>query len=421
MDTLQRFQPLRWFLAAWVAAVYLWTLSNHLLHASDSAPLRLITFTLLIALAGVLLWQSFSPAWSTTAYRRYLITQAVLVFAVGLVAADAAVVFSLCLAVTLGTLAVHGPIRRTIPVACAALALIVLSLFCDAVLDPFAPNSVAAGLAKGAANWPDFWALFWTRSDYPAVLLFACGFLLLFWQQARAHEQLAAAHAELRRSSERIEELTRNTERQRLARELHDTLSQGVAGLIMQLEAANAYLTQRQPAAVEDVLRQAMTAARATLAEARGAIDDLRTLTSYEALTERVEEEIARFQLATGIPCEVALQGLPVVPPALFESVFWAIREGLTNVARHARARRVWVSVAEVEAGQRLAVEVRDDGAGFDPAAIAEGSGHYGLTGLRERARLAGGELELASAPGQGCVMLLRVPLTVGAAGAGGG
>jgi len=81
----------------------------------------------------------------------------------------------------------------------------------------------------------------------------------------------------------------------------------------------------------------------------------------------------------------------------------------LTNVARHARAQNVWVRLADRDG--MLEITVRDDGAGFSPAAANIPAGHYGLVGLRERARMAGGTLEVASAPGQGTTVALRLPL----------
>jgi NarL family two-component system sensor histidine kinase YdfH len=85
-----------------------------------------------------------------------------------------------------------------------------------------------------------------------------------------------------------------------------------------------------------------------------------------------------------------------------------AVREGLTNVARHAQAAQVWVRV--VCRDQMLAVEVQDDGIGFEPPALTTRAGHYGLTGLREQARLAGGALDVTSAPGAGTTIRLCIP-----------
>lgn len=82
--------------------------------------------------------------------------------------------------------------------------------------------------------------------------------------------------------------------------------------------------------------------------------------------------------------------------------------EALTNIARHAQARHVWIAVREEDAG--ITLEVRDDGIGFDPAGMDKQGGHYGLIGLRERARLLGGSLELTSTPGTGTSLCVLLP-----------
>lgn len=83
------------------------------------------------------------------------------------------------------------------------------------------------------------------------------------------------------------------------------------------------------------------------------------------------------------------------------------ISEGLLNVARHAQASQVWICVAQQDQG--LTIEVRDNGLGFDPAALPQ-SGHYGLLGLRERARLLGGQFALLTAPGEGTTLRFLLP-----------
>jgi NarL family two-component system sensor histidine kinase YdfH len=120
-----------------------------------------------------------------------------------------------------------------------------------------------------------------------------------------------------------------------------------------------------------------------------------------------VREEIARFTQATGIPCALELAVPAPLPEAVREHALRGVADGLSNVARHARARQAWVCLAQRD--NALEVAVRDDGAGFDPEAVP--AGHYGLLGLRERARLAGGTLEVASAPGAGTRVTLRVPM----------
>lgn len=199
-------------------------------------------------------------------------------------------------------------------------------------------------------------------------------------------------------------------ERQRLARELHDTLVQGMVGLLMQLEVIATHARQGHLERVQILVQQAMTDTRDTLADARCALSDLRTEHVHpDDLVEVVMEEINRFTATTDIPCVTQIALLAHTPPAFCVQVLRVISEGLTNIAHHAQASRV--EVRAFFAGKALQIEMCDDGVGFDPATIKPEEGHYGLLGLRERARLIGGHLTMVSQPGQGTRMCLQIPL----------
>ncbi len=287
---------------------------------------------------------------------------------------------------------------------------------------------VAAYLTLATINF--IWL--WGWASLPAFLLlaapqtfFVIAFVILFFRQANArrrtqellseletaHRGLESAHRQLAEYAARVEDFTLVNERQRLARELHDTLAQGLAGLILQLEAVDQQLTRDRPQRAQVIAQQAMTRARLTLADARRAIDDLRAGdTASGSLAERVRAEIERFTAATGIPCELDCTPPSPIPDSLQEHAFRAVAEGLANVARHARARRAWVRLAEVNGG--LEIVVRDDGVGFDLAEVNGRAGHYGLIGLHERVRPMGGSFEVTSKPGQGTTLTLRLPIT---------
>jgi len=157
------------------------------------------------------------------------------------------------------------------------------------------------------------------------LLLFVVGYLLLYAHERRAHErtqhllaQLEAAHAQVTADAMRIEELTRVTERERLARELHDTLAQGVTGLIMQLEVVDSHLTLQNSNRAQQIVKQAMLGARETLTRARRAIDGLRVEdTAAEDLTGIVREEIERLETMTGISCTTEIAALQSIPVTL--------------------------------------------------------------------------------------------------------
>ncbi|GCE15555.1 hypothetical protein KTT_54140 [Tengunoibacter tsumagoiensis] len=200
------------------------------------------------------------------------------------------------------------------------------------------------------------------------------------------------------------------TERQRLARDLHDTLTQGVAGLLMQLEAASAYFSKGQTERTHEIVLSTMSRARTVLTETRYVLQDLRAdHPRSEDLAEMAQEEIDRFTNHTGIPCEASLNALAATPDMQSGHILRAISEGLANVAQHAQAHQVWINVHECATW--LEIEVRDDGIGFDPATVATRPGHYGLAGLRERVRLMGGQLTILSSPGQGTQIIITVPI----------
>lgn len=209
-------------------------------------------------------------------------------------------------------------------------------------------------------------------------------------------ESLESANAKLAASAARIESLTLQNERQRMARELHDTLAQGLTGLVLQLEAVRAHLASSNTERAAAIVDQALRRARSTLDESRAAIDDLRL--APVDLGASIRERLDGFTQATGIPCELDLSlrenGFS---PEVADHALNILSEALVNVTRHAQAKHVHVRVKAQE--DRLELEVHDDGKGFDPQREEE-AGHYGLLGMRERARLAGGVLTIESEAG---------------------
>ncbi len=261
------------------------------------------------------------------------------------------------------------------------------------------------------------WNDFWSGGYAPGVGLLGLFFLvalLLYLQQAHERtlallNELDAAHAQLSAYALRVEELTMITERQRIARDLHDTLIQGVTGLLMQLDVVHTQLQHQRVERAQELLEQVMESARDAVADARCAIGDLRTeRIRPDDLVEVVQEEISRFNATTGISCMSDITLLASAPAPFCEHVLRTITEGLANITHHARARTVWIQ-ATLHDGM-LTIEVRDDGVGFDPTATGTQIGHYGLLGMRERAKLIGGQFEIISAPGRETILRLQIP-----------
>ena len=200
-------------------------------------------------------------------------------------------------------------------------------------------------------------------------------------------------------------------ERNLLAREIHDTLAQGLAALTLQLEVADSLAAAGGDARMSDVVARSLALARATLEEARRSVLDLRAaplggLTLPDALRELAASH--REQVAPEIEVEVeGLDGDRALPPAIEAGVYRIAQQALANAVRHARARRVVLRLSRTRGALELGV--RDDGAGFDLAAVPPG--RFGLVGMSERARLLGGTLAVESAPGAGTHVHARVPL----------
>jgi NarL family two-component system sensor histidine kinase YdfH len=212
-------------------------------------------------------------------------------------------------------------------------------------------------------------------------------------------ESLESVNAKLVASAARIETLTLQNERQRMARELHDTLTQGVAGLILQLEAAKAHLASKHNERAFAIVELAIVRARGTLAESRAAINDLRAMP--DSITDSIRERVERFKQSAGIPCELELSvSENQLPAETTDQALQILSEALTNILRHAQATQVRVKFFIYK--QTLELEVRDNGKGFD--LNRQASGHYGLVGMHERARLTGGVLVIESNQSGTCV-----------------
>ncbi|MFE9684961.1 sensor histidine kinase [Streptomyces sp. NPDC006285] len=222
-------------------------------------------------------------------------------------------------------------------------------------------------------------------------------------RRQRLLDELTAAQAE-RAAAER--QAGTLAERQRLAREVHDTLTQGFASIAMLLDAARDDLPPASPAARR--VGQAMRTARDNLAESRRLVHALRPAPlDGTHLAEAVRELTARLAEETGIEAYTIVTGRPVALAAGSEGeVLRIVQEALTNARRHARAESVSVTLSYL--GDVLAVDVQDDGSGFAPAARHAG---IGLTTMRERAAALDGTFTLESVAGEGTTVAVTVPL----------
>jgi signal transduction histidine kinase len=243
------------------------------------------------------------------------------------------------------------------------------------------------------------------------------GYMFAFWitriidqsyERRRLIEQLEATRGELA-AAER--EGGRLAERQRLARDIHDTLAQGFVSIVLQLQAAEAELPA-DAAEARAHLERARRTARDNLAEARRLVWDLRPeALSAAPLGEALGRLAGRVAEETGMVATASVTGTPRPLSADAEVTLLRVtQEALANVTRHANAGRVAVTLSYMD--DEAALDVRDDGAGFTPSADGHGpNGGLGLRGMRERVEALGGRLAVESTPGRGTTIAVTVPV----------
>lgn len=199
-------------------------------------------------------------------------------------------------------------------------------------------------------------------------------------------------------------------ERNRLAREIHDTLAQGLTAIALQLETADALLELNSDAAkVRQSVHQALECARDNLEEARRSVLDLRAApleghTLGEALAKLAHDNQRKGKLA--IHFEEVGSGR-LLPARVEIGLYRVAQEALTNAKRHAHASTITIQL--IVTPEQIQMTIEDDGCGFDPTNIPEG--HYGLIGLNERVRLMGGTVKICSGPDEGARFEITVPL----------
>lgn len=227
-------------------------------------------------------------------------------------------------------------------------------------------------------------------------------------ERRRAEERLLASEENLRALAARLQSV-REEERARIAREIHDELGQALTGLKMDLT----WLAKRLPAGQKTLAEKAKTMFRLiddTIRTVRKIASLLRPeVLDQLGLAAAIGWQARDFQMRTGIRCRVSLPEEPVnVDQERSTATFRIFQELLTNVARHAHATRVDVAMRAEEAS--LVLEVQDNGKGISEEELA-GSKSLGLLGMRERALLFRGNIQISGAQGKGTKALVSIPL----------
>ena len=296
------------------------------------------------------------------------------------------------------------------------LVLATLILLMTGVNSPFFYYTLSTALLGGLIyGWPGaglfsvmligvyFWV--WSIRDEVAATLVMPAFYPL----------IACAGAALRglldRQAETESELASQSERTKLARDMHDSLAKTVSGMGF-AALALARRIDRDPAGAADEARRLADDARQATREAREIIIGLRTDAGEQLpLAATLQAEARRWSESSGVHVALMVEEVGELHPTAAREIEWILREALANVERHAHAVKVTVRLRRL--GSRAVLTIADDGAGFEVPdeleQLAQGR-HFGVTGMRERAQLAGGDLSVESAPGEGCVLSVWMP-----------
>ncbi|MET3545652.1 NarL family two-component system sensor histidine kinase YdfH [Paenibacillus favisporus] len=372
----------------WVSFTYVAAVVMQLI--IEPRILSSIVFSGIFAIHVLLYWNSYR--WGPKYFWLYFMIQGVLIYFCAILMPEAyqPVLVGLLPALIAQSLGVSTRLRRIIFVF---LISIVVFLY----------SELTVGDLKELATFLPIFSL---------MLIIVLAYGILFYHQVHERIRIQNFLKDLQEAHRKVEELTLSNERQRMARDLHDTLAQGVAGLIMQLEAINVHMTKGNWDRAQSIVNQSMKQARITLADARRAIDNLRLGSASEVnFKESILDEVQHFIDATGIHVSTDLRPNKSLSRLVMEHSLLIVKESLTNIAKHAQASMVWITVTNED--NSFMMKIRDNGVGFNPDVIGKDAGHYGLLGIQERARLMGGEMNVLS-DSKGTIITVKIPLIEG-------
>lgn len=223
------------------------------------------------------------------------------------------------------------------------------------------------------------------------------------------HAALAIENARLFKRSRKAAILE---ERNRLAREMHDNLAQGLTALVLQLEVIDRLLV-KDPSRIPAELAQAKIQARNNLQEARRSVWDLRAGSDeMVSLADSIRREVEKLRVISEMQINFQVEGtLQDLAWEAISHIFRIFQESMNNILQHARAKNAWVKLHFQN--NHLIMQIKDDGVGLKSleGKLVETKKGFGLTGMQERARLLKGDLKIDSSMGKGTKVVLKVPL----------
>ncbi len=261
-------------------------------------------------------------------------------------------------------------------------------------------------------GWPESLPFFLL---YGGALFFVAAFSVLTIQADEARkkseallDELQDAHRRLQDFAGQAESLAIAEERNRLARELHDTVAQTLYGITLQSEAARRHLVGGKQDLVDNYLMGIQETTQQTLQETRLLIFELRPpVVESEGLAAAIRVRLAAVEERSGLTVHHKIEDIGRLAPEIETGLYRIGQEALNNIIRHAQASGVEVGLSQ--SGGRVQLVIVDDGLGFDPDAL--GPGGLGIQGMRERAAQLGAVLNIHSQPGEGTRLSVEVPV----------
>jgi signal transduction histidine kinase len=224
--------------------------------------------------------------------------------------------------------------------------------------------------------------------------------------ERKTQEKLAQAHSQLRQYSLQIEELAALQERNRIAREIHDSLGHALTSLNVQIQTG-LKLLKRSPEEAHAFLEQAQQLGMMAMQEVRQSVSTLRADERPEPpFQEAIATLLQEFRQSTGLPITSSIYLTTCLSPQITRTLFRLTQEALTNICKHAEATEVQLNL-KTESNQ-VYLAINDNGRGFSYPQITSG---YGLQGMKERVAAMNGNFHLQTSPGQGCQITITLPL----------
>jgi two-component sensor histidine kinase len=224
---------------------------------------------------------------------------------------------------------------------------------------------------------------------------------------AEHHNDLSIAREQMRKQILQLEDLVALQERQRIAREIHDSLGNALTSLNIQLQTAHK-LWNIEPAQAEQFLEQAQRLGAIAIQEVRQSVRSIREIApKEESLTEMIDSLVQNFHQATGILPSTSINLSVSLPHEVSATIYRIIQESLTNICKYARATQVEIDICHNSNIVRLLI--LDNGKGFN---LSENKNGFGLQGMRERVAALKGNFNLDAEPGLGCQITVYLPLS---------